>query len=59
VAGFIIYSGIGAIKDTLNPLLGNPPSPELVQSITDIVMSYPEILNIHDLIVHDYGPDGL
>lgn len=59
VAGFIIYSGIVAIRDTLSPLLGNSPSPELVKSITDIVMAHPEVLNTHDLIVHDYGPGRL
>ncbi|NCB51199.1 MAG: cation transporter [Clostridia bacterium] len=59
VAVFIIYSGICAIKDTLSPLLGNPPSAGLVNSINDIVMAHPEVLNIHDLIVHDYGPGRL
>ena len=59
VAGFIIYSGVSAMKDTLSPLLGNPPDPQLVKSITDIVMAHAEILNIHDLIVHDYGPGRL
>lgn len=59
VAAFIIYSGINAMKDTLSPLLGNPPAPELVQAITDIVTAHPEVMNIHDLIVHDYGPGRL
>lgn len=56
VAVFIIFSGFRAAKETLSPLLGNPPDPQLVQDITDIVMSHPEVLNVHDLIVHDYGP---
>ncbi|MEG1632694.1 MAG: cation diffusion facilitator family transporter [Oscillospiraceae bacterium] len=56
VALFIIYSGFAAAKETLSPLLGNPPDPEFVQAIDDIVMSHPEIVNIHDLVVHDYGP---
>jgi cation diffusion facilitator family transporter len=59
VAGFIVYSGINAMKDTLSPLLGNAPDPELVASISNIVLSHPEIMNIHDLIVHDYGPGRL
>ena len=56
VAVFIIFSGFRAAKETLSPLLGNPPDPQLGKDITDIVMSHPEVLNVHDLIVHDYGP---
>ncbi len=59
VAIFIIFSGFKAAKETLSPLLGNPPDPQLVRDITDIVMSHPEVLNVHDLIVHDYGPGRL
>ena len=57
VALFIIYSGFSAAKDTISPLLGSAPDPELVQRIVDIVMAYPEVLNV--LIVHDYGPGRL
>lgn len=56
VAGAIILSGIGILKDTLGPLLGQPPSPELVKRIEDIITSEAEIVGVHDLIVHDYGP---
>ena len=59
VALFIIYSGFNAARDTLSPLLGTAPDPELVQKIIDIVMAHPEVLNVHDLIVHDYGPGRL
>lgn len=59
VAIFIIFSGFKAAKETLSPLLGNPPDPQLVRDITDIVMGHPEVLNVHDLIVHDYGPGRL
>lgn len=56
VACFILFSGIKAAGDTISPLLGKAPEPEFVGQIKDIVLSYPEILDIHDLIVHDYGP---
>lgn len=56
VAGAIILSGIGILKDTLGPLLGQPPSPELVKRIEDIITDEAEIVGVHDLIVHDYGP---
>lgn len=56
VALFILWSGINSAKDTLNPLLGTPPSPEFVQKIKDLVKEHATILGTHDLIVHDYGP---
>ena len=56
VACFILYAGFNAAKDTLAPLLGQAPDPEFVQRVTDIVMAHPEVINIHDLVVHDYGP---
>jgi len=56
VACFVLYTGFGAAKDTLNPLLGEPPSKEFVDEIKAIVLAHPEILGIHDLVVHDYGP---
>ncbi len=56
VGMFILYSGFVAAKDTISPLLGQPPEPELVQQINDIVLSYDDVIGIHDLIVHNYGP---
>lgn len=53
---FICYSGFGAAKDTISPLLGQAPEPEFVRQVTDIVMAHPEIVGTHDLIVHNYGP---
>lgn len=56
VAAFILWSGWGLVMDTLSPLLGETPSPELVEHIEQTVMSYPGVLGVHDLMVHDYGP---
>ena len=56
VAVFILWSGWGLVMDTLSPLLGESPSPELVEHIERTVMSYPGVLGMHDLMVHDYGP---
>lgn len=56
VAGFILWSGWGLVMDTLSPLLGESPLPELVEHIERKVMSYPGVLGVHDLIIHDYGP---
>lgn len=56
VALFILYSGFSLTKETLNPLLGEAPDPELVQKIKDMVLSYDKITGVHDLIIHNYGP---
>lgn len=56
VAAFILYSGIGLVRDTLDPILGSAPDPDLVRDINQKVMSYPNVLGIHDLMIHDYGP---
>lgn len=56
VSVFILYSGVGLIKDTISPLLGVAPEEETVEHIHRVIMSYPKVLGTHDLIVHDYGP---
>lgn len=55
----ILYAGYSAAKDTLRPLLGQAPDPELVRQIEAKVLAHKEIIGIHDLIVHDYGPGRL
>lgn len=57
VAFFILYTGYEAARDTIDPLLGLPPDPDFVKQVEEIVLSHDMILGIHDLIVHDYGPD--
>ena len=56
VALFILFSAYKSAKETLSPLLGQTPEPEFVEQIHQIVRSYPQVQNIHDLVVHDYGP---
>ena len=56
VAAFIIFAGYNALRDTLSPLLGQAPDPELVKEIEKTALAHPEIVGIHDLIMHDYGP---
>ena len=56
VALFIIWSGIGLVKETISPLLGEAPDSELVRQIETITMGYEGVLGIHDLEVHNYGP---
>ena len=56
VSLLVIVSAIKLIKETIDPLIGAPPEKDYVQKIKDKLISYPEILDIHDLIVHTYGP---
>lgn len=56
VAIFILFTGVSTFKESLSPLLGNPPDAEFVRDIKDTVMQDDMIVGIHDLIVHDYGP---
>lgn len=56
VSLFIFKAGISAAKETLSPLLGQPPALEFVKQIEELVLAHDTIIGIHDLIVHDYGP---
>lgn len=55
VAIFIIISGINILKEILNPLLGEPPSKDLINKVVNKIMSYEGVINIHDLVIHNYG----
>lgn len=57
VSLFIVYNGIGLIRETINPLLGEAPSRELMEYIYVKIASYENVRGVHDLIVHDYGPE--
>ena len=56
VAVFILYSGVNIVKETISPLLGEQADEELVGKIKALVLSCEEVLNVHDLLIHDYGP---
>jgi cation diffusion facilitator family transporter len=56
VSAFILYSGMRSAKETIDPLLGEPPSAEFIKEIEEIVYAHDGVAGIHDLIVHDYGP---
>ena len=56
VSAFVLFSGLRSAKETVDPLLGTPPTKELIDEICTIVHSHGSVEGIHDLIVHDYGP---
>ena len=56
VAVFIMVTGFKSAKETIDSLLGTPPSPEFVKQIEDMALQYDDIIGVHDMIVHNYGP---
>ena len=56
VAGFVLYSGITILRDTISPLMGEAPDPKTVAELTDRILAYDGIIGIHDIMVHSYGP---
>ncbi len=56
IAAYIMYGGLNLAKETIDILLGQPPSQEVTDSLKNILMSKEEIVGIHDLMIHDYGP---
>ena len=59
VAVIILIAGIRVLNDTKNSILGRAPSPETMESIAKLAEEYPEILGIHDMVVHSYGPGNI
>ncbi|MBE6533809.1 MAG: cation transporter [Ruminococcaceae bacterium] len=56
VAIIIFIAGIKVLNETKNSILGSAPEPEVVEGIHNIVKEYDQILGIHDMVVHNYGP---
>ncbi len=59
VSAFILRGGFTALKEILNPLLGVRPNQELIDGIKKIVTDAPEVLGVHDLIIHNYGAKNI
>ena len=56
VAIMIMIAGVKILNETKNSLLGEAPIQEVVDSIKRTVDKYPEVVGIHDMLVHNYGP---
>lgn len=59
VSGIILYGAYGLLRDMINSLIGEAPDPELVHNIVDRIMAHPAILGVHDMMLHDYGPNKI
>ena len=57
VSGIILYGAYGLLRDMINSLIGEAPDPELVHNIVDMIMAHPAILGVHDMMLHNYGPN--
>lgn len=57
VAVLIVFSGYGVMRETVDRMLGKGPGTELIEEIQGFIMKYDGVINIHDLLVHDYGPN--
>ena len=55
VAALILFAGVKILNETKNSILGSPPEQEVVDAVASISLSYPEILGIHDMVIHNYG----
>ena len=55
ISAFILRSGFSSLKEILNPLLGERANQDLIDGIKKIVTDAPEVLGVHDLIIHSYG----
>lgn len=56
IACFILKSGYGMLRDTLNEILGERPDPQLVREIKNLLVAEPEIQGAYDLMINNYGP---
>ena len=57
VSVLVLYAGFKVAKDSLQPILGDPPSADMVEALAEILHAEPEILGVHDVLIHDYGPE--
>ncbi len=59
VSGIILYGAYGLLRDMINSLIGEAPDPELVHNSVDMIMAHPAILGVHDMMLHNYGPNKI
>ena len=59
VSEIILYGAYGLLRDMINSLIGEAPDPELVHNIVDRIMAHPAILGVHDMMLHNYGPNKI
>jgi cation diffusion facilitator family transporter len=56
VSGFLLFSGYSVVRRAAASLIGNAPEPAVVEMISSAICKSRYVIGIHDLVVHDYGP---
>ena len=59
VSVIILFNAYKLIKEVINSLLGEAPDPGIVNKISKQIMENSEVLGVHDLMIHNYGPNRL
>ncbi len=57
VGVIILKAGWDCLMDSVNPLIGSPADPKRIEEIRNKILSYDHVLGVHDLVLHEYGPD--
>ncbi len=57
VAVMIVVAGIRILNETKNSLLGEAPVEEQINEIDKIIAEFPDVIGVHDLMIHNYGPN--
>ena len=57
VSLMIFVAGLRILNDTKNSLLGEAPLDDIINDIKDIVSKHTYVVGVHDLLVHNYGPN--
>ncbi len=58
VSFLILYTGYDIMKGALNSIIGTMPDSDLYNKVENSILQYPGVYGVHDLIVHDYGPEN-
>ncbi len=56
VACFVVTAGVQVLRESMDKLLGSAPSPETLRLIEEHILRCPDVLGMHDLMLHSYGP---
>ncbi len=55
ISVLVIISSVGTVKEALQPIIGIIPTQEQVKALEAKLTSYPAVLGVHDMIIHNYG----
>ena len=59
ISAVIIKSGYEMLRDTVSEILGSRVDADIAVKVREVALSFPEVLGVYDLIIHNYGPTAL